>query len=97
MSSFIERVGFERKVLKLINNNFPEKQLTGLTLAALQSWKSQTNIEKSIFDLLVELSTKLKLINQRSGEIFTRKYAETSKDCGSLLKRLSLTIDSQIK
>lgn len=92
MSSFIERVGFERKVLKLINRNFPENQLTGLTLAALDNWKARIKIEKSIFDQLVELSTKLKLINQRSGEVFSKEYAQTSEDCELLFKQLSKSL-----
>lgn len=94
MSSFIERVGFERKVLKLINRSFPKNQLTGLTLAALDSWKSRIKIEKSIFDQLVELSTKLKMINQRSGEMFTTEYAQVSNDCELLLNQILSTIDS---
>ncbi|MDC8829718.1 hypothetical protein [Alteromonas gilva] len=88
MTNFIERIGFERKVLKLVNSNIQNTQLTGLTQAALETWKHNHKVSGKVFNLLYELSTVLKTINQRSGEIFNSTYQENSLKCEQLFSEL---------
>lgn len=94
MTSFIERIGFERKVLKFINHSTKDAQLTGLTYAALNTWKNKHAVNDEAFNILLELSTVLKTINQRSGEVFNSTYQENSLRCEKLFQDIKLALSN---
>ncbi|BFT29922.1 hypothetical protein D210916BOD24_10980 [Alteromonas sp. D210916BOD_24] len=94
MTSFVERIGFERKVLKFVNHCIVDAQLTGLTFAALETWKHNHAVNDEIFDLLLKLSTALKTINQRSGEVFNSTYQENSLRCEKLFQDIKLALSN---
>lgn len=94
MTSFIERIGFERKVLRLVNSSVQNTQLNGLTQAALETWKHNHKVNNDVFNLLHELSTVIKTINQRSGEVFNSAYQESSLKCEQLFRDLKQALSN---
>lgn len=74
MNTFLNRVSSERKVLKVINERLPKsKQLSGLSSAAMASWRSKLGVEESskISETLVLLAKKCQRLSDRSNETFT--------------------------
>jgi hypothetical protein len=80
MKNFKDKVEIERSALKLINGFFGEKQLFGLSSAAVKTWQSHhPNCTVSIFNSLIQLSEAVCALTERSGEKFDDAYNSSSK------------------
>jgi hypothetical protein len=95
MTGFLDRVNFERKVLKIVNAKVGHGQLSGLTSVALNSWNANVNVDTKVFERLTALSVALKTINQRSGEVFNEEYKVNSEMCKKLFDELLRHLESQ--
>jgi hypothetical protein len=88
MNKFLNRIYLERKALKLINSNSNSNELAGLTRLAIDVWRENTKGLDMIIPLVLVLSEKLSLINERSGERFTAEYELNSEECELVFKKL---------
>ncbi len=95
MTNFENRINWQRNVLKVVNKNFPDEPLHGLTFLALCEWQqrvSSQNVDK-LFEQLVELS---KLIDSLDDHSVPRNspISEIESKVECLLKSLELEFNN---
>jgi hypothetical protein len=93
VNRFLERIDFERKVLKLINNKFKTNELVGLTQLAIHRWAQNVVGFDDVLNGLLDLSANVSLLNERSGERFTVEYELNSRECEAKLTSLTIMLD----
>jgi hypothetical protein len=72
-NTFLNRVSAERRVLSVVNELVPrDKQLTGLSLAAIDFWLTIVKFDRAsaIYPLLISLAEKCQRLSDRSNETF---------------------------
>jgi DNA repair protein RadC len=72
-NTFLNRVSAERRVLSVVNERLPrDKQLTGLSQAAIERWRSVVGIGKtsSLSARLITLAERCQRLSDRSNETF---------------------------
>lgn len=73
MNTFVRKVKAERRVLAVINSVTPgSQQLTGLSSAAIESWRRKAGIVGAdrIADRLLEIGVLCQCLSDRSNESF---------------------------
>lgn len=90
MNDFLNRIGVQRKVIKIVNNNNYKIHLTGLSIKAINKWRSENNIKKEtkVVKILVQISSKLFFLSNKSQEQITEDYKSISRDIDKYIFRL---------
>ncbi|OYX26008.1 MAG: hypothetical protein B7Z06_06365 [Flavobacteriales bacterium 32-35-8] len=90
MNEFLNRIDAQRKVIKMINDNSFKFPLVGLSTKSIDRWKRENEIknDSSTLNLLIEISSKLFFLSNKSQEQITQDYKIKSNEVSELIDSL---------
>lgn len=98
MKAFIKKVEAERALLRAVNEHHIFPELTGTSVAVVETWRSRSNsIPKDLGDEVIRAAEMISGLVERSGERFNLAEASTSTDIRTAIdgitRRLAPTND----
>jgi len=93
--TFADRVKFERKVLRLVNEACPSPTLNGLSQPAIETWqKRNSRATPEIAELLMLITRKVQMEVDRSKDVFESE-AKPLKPVEAYLRKLVEALAAQ--
>lgn len=82
MNEFQNRINLQRKILRLVNSKIQlQEPLVSLSKSCIDRWfSSNSDIPKSTFNLLVNISEQTLFLATKSQEQITEEYLSLSSD-----------------
>lgn len=99
MNEFQNRINLQRKILRLVNSKIQlQEPLVSLSKNCIDRWfSSNSDIPKSTFNLLVNISEQTLFLATKSQEQITEEYLNLSSDVCEKFNALEKNIQSYYK
>ena len=90
MSEFNNRIDLQREVVKIVNEAKYKYEITGLSKNAIERWIMDNGLDSDseIGKLLLNISSKLFFLANKSQEQITEDYKKTSTETSNLVQNL---------